>query len=139
VNIIPSGIIAAALREPAQLRDARVPWEVLIHSAREADLLGTLAFRAEARACLPSIPPAPRAHLIAAGHRYRAQQAAVRREIREIACALQHLDVPVILLKGAAYLVADLPPARGRFFSDIDILVPKGRLPDVESALMLDG
>jgi len=134
-----SGLVAGVLRDPAQLRNSGVPWEALIRSAREADLLGTLADRAQACASLDSIPPAPRAHLVAAGHRYRAQQAAVRREIAEISRALQHLDVPVVLLKGAAYLLAELPPARGRFFSDIDILVPKARLPEVESALMLAG
>jgi hypothetical protein len=63
----------------------------------------------------------------------------VRREAAEIARALSPLATPVVLLKGAAYLLAGLPPARGRLFSDIDILVPKSRLPDVESALMLAG
>jgi hypothetical protein len=139
VNVAASGLITGALRAPGQLREAGVPWEALIRSAREADLLGTLAFRAQACASLACVPPAPRAHLIAAGHRYRAQQVTVRREIAEIARALQHLDVPIVLLKGAAYLLAELPPARGRFFSDIDILVPKVRLPEVESALMLAG
>jgi hypothetical protein len=45
----------------------------------------------------------------------------------------------VILLKGAAYVAAELPVARGRMFSDIDILVPKHALGPVESALMLAG
>lgn len=49
------------------------------------------------------------------------------------------VDTPAILLKGAAYLLANLPPSRGRLFSDIDILVPKRALPAVESALMLAG
>ena len=47
--------------------------------------------------------------------------------------------MPVVVLKGAAYLIGDLPPARGRLFSDVDILVPKHALPAVESALMLTG
>ena len=139
MNAAPSTLIAGALRRPAQLRESSVPWEALIRYAREADVLGTLASRAHECGSLDGIPSAPRAHLIAAMHQYLAQQAAVRREIREIDRALQDLAVPVVVLKGAAYLLADLPPARGRFFSDIDILVPKARLPEVESALMLAG
>jgi hypothetical protein len=44
-----------------------------------------------------------------------------------------------VLLKGAGYLFAGLPAARGRLFSDIDILVPRGALPQVEAALMQRG
>jgi hypothetical protein len=47
--------------------------------------------------------------------------------------------VPVVLLKGAAYSAAGLAPARGRLFSDIDVMVPKTRLADAEAALMLHG
>ncbi len=43
------------------------------------------------------------------------------------------------MLKGAAYLVADLPSSAGRLFSDVDILVPKPRLPEVESHLTMHG
>ena len=85
------------------------------------------------------VPAQPRAHLLAARTRCRAQQGAVRREVGEIMRALKALGIPIILLKGAAYLVADLPPSRGRLFSDIDILVAKDALPEVESALMLAG
>jgi hypothetical protein len=45
----------------------------------------------------------------------------------------------VLLLKGAAYAIADLPPAAGRLFGDIDILVPHPQLGQVEAALMLAG
>jgi hypothetical protein len=39
----------------------------------------------------------------------------------------------------AAYAAADLAPAAGRLFSDIDLLVPRARLGATESALMLGG
>ncbi len=114
-------------------------WENLVRQAREATLLGTLADRLHERGRLDAIPEAPRAHLVAARTMAAAQHVAVSREIREIAKALHGVGVNVILLKGAAYLVAGLPPAPGRLFSDIDILVPKSTLPEVESALMLAG
>jgi hypothetical protein len=114
-------------------------WEALIRSARQADVLGTLASRLESRGSLVDVPPAPRNHLIAARQRYRAQERAVRREVELLHIALESLNVPVILLKGVAYLLAELPPAAGRMFSDIDILVPRDSLPGVEAALMLAG
>jgi hypothetical protein len=48
------------------------------------------------------------------------------------------VDVPVIL-KGAAYVLAELPPAAGRLSSDVDIMVPKETLGAVEAALHRDG
>ena len=139
MNAAPRSLLVDALRGPTRVSGNAAHWEALIRYAREADLLGTLAYRIEASGDLLAIPPGPRAHLIAVGHHYRAQQAAARRELGEIARALQPVSAPVVLLKGAAYLLADLPPAHGRLFSDIDILVPKTRLPEVESALMLAG
>ncbi len=44
-------------------------------------------------------------------------------------------DIKIVLLKGAAYLAADLPCNRGRLSSDIDILVAKDELAGVEAAL----
>jgi hypothetical protein len=48
-------------------------------------------------------------------------------------------DIPLVLLKGAAYVMAGLPVARGRLFSDVDILVPKEALEDVETLLKRHG
>jgi hypothetical protein len=114
-------------------------WEALIRRGRLADLLATLEHRLRERRALDRVPAAPRAHLVAARIVCGAQQAAMRREVAEIAGALRPLGVPLILLKGAAYLLAGLPAAEGRLFSDVDILVPKATLPAVESALMLAG
>jgi hypothetical protein len=49
------------------------------------------------------------------------------------------VDAPVVLLKGAAYLMSNLPAARGRLFSDIDIMVPKELIGSVEGALFAAG
>jgi hypothetical protein len=91
------------------------------------------------RAFLAKTPPGPKGHLAAARTLATAQRDEVRREVANIADALRQVGVPIVLLKGAAYVLADLPPAAGRMFSDVDILVPWDRLADVESALMLAG
>ena len=120
-------------------RDDGPYWEELVSRAREANLLGTLAERLHERALIDRVPEAPRAHLAAARIRSEAQETAIRRELRQLARALAEVDTPIVLLKGASYLCAGLPNARGRVFADIDILVPKSRLDDVESALLLAG
>jgi hypothetical protein len=127
-----------ALRDAAHLRPD-VSWESLIRRARRTNLLGTLAARLRAAGVFDRVPARPREHLVAAETLCAAQRSSVVREVRAVAEALAGLHVPVVLLKGAAYLLADLPAARGRMFSDIDILVPKRALAEVESALMLAG
>jgi len=52
---------------------------------------------------------------------------------------LAPLDGPVLLLKGAAYVAAGLPPAPGRLFSDIDLMVPRAQLDKAEVLLQFDG
>jgi len=42
-------------------------------------------------------------------------------------------------MKGAAYLMSGRQAALGRLFSDVDIMVPKTRIGEVEAALMLNG
>nr|WP_267876815.1 nucleotidyltransferase family protein [Massilia aquatica] len=86
-----------------------------------------------------TIPAAARRHLDWAGVHAERHARAVRFEVAQIGAALAATGVPLLLLKGGAYAMAQLPAGRGRLFSDIDILVPKERLAEVEAALMLHG
>jgi len=63
----------------------------------------------------------------------------VRFEVNRVLRALQGMDVPVILMKGSAYVLADLPVARGRFVGDLDMMVPRKRIEDVERRLVERG
>jgi len=133
-------LLSVALREPRELpRWDIARWELVIRQARRANLLGRLAALLEDQGLLNAIPAAPRAHLEAARTVSVAQEEAVRREVIHICAALRHAGTEGILLKGAAYLFAGLPAARGRQFADIDILVPRAALGQVEAALMLKG
>ena len=60
-------------------------------------------------------------------------------EVNRLLWALKDIDVPLILLKGAAYLLAGLPPARGRIFADVDLLVPEERIGEIEERLVERG
>jgi hypothetical protein len=63
----------------------------------------------------------------------------VRWEIDRLRVALADIEGPVVLLKGGAYVAADLPPARGRLFGDIDFMVPQAQLGAVEGSLLAGG
>ena len=133
-------LLALALREPRSLAGWPMrDWELLIGQARRANLLSRLAVLLEEEGLLPGVAPAPRAHLEAARNLARAQEEAVRREVRFVCTALSRAGVEGILHKGAAYMYAALPAARGRLYSDVDLLVPRESLGAVEAALMLQG
>jgi hypothetical protein len=114
-------------------------WERLLSQARRARLLGRVARLFADQAWLSRVPPAPRMHLESALRRVQRQRDEARWEADCIHRALGHLPTPIILLKGAAYVAADLTPARGRLFTDIDILVAKDQLRAVELALFEAG
>ncbi len=136
----PRPSITRALRDPPALASCNLrQWEALVLEARRTNLLSRLAHEIAERGLLDRVPPAPRAHLVAAQTLAQAQADAMRREVKYIRKALARTGIDIVLLKGAAYLMAGLPAARGRLFTDVDILVPFERLPEVEAALMLHG
>ena len=128
------------LRDPARMATLDLgDWDLLLRQAGAAGLLSRLAVQAETLGLDARLPDAVRPHLTAARTVAAKQRQAVRWEARRAAQALSDIDAPVLLLKGAAYAIADLPPAAGRLFGDIDILVPYAQLGQVESALLLAG
>ena len=140
MNSFGTSPLRLALREPQLLIGASSSqWDEFVRQARAANLLPRIATSLDDLALLHEVPAPPRAHLEAARTLAQAQADAVRREVAHVERALAATGVPFILLKGAAYLLAGLRAARGRMFSDIDILVPRRALPDVEAALMLSG
>lgn len=133
-------LLVCALRDPAVLAAAApLDWDRLVRQARRADLLPALALRLSSTVPRVPVPDAVQAHLEAATVLAAAQRSEVLRELRHIAQALEPLGIEPILLKGAAYVAAGLPPAQGRLFNDIDLLLPRPVLPQAEAQLMLHG
>jgi hypothetical protein len=128
-----------ALRDPGACNQLTPrEWAQLISVARSANLLGTLGNRLLKNSGCAVLPEAKR-HLLGMLQLSERQHESVRWETFQLVRALEHLGIPVLLLKGAAYVLGDLPVGRGRLFGDIDILVPRSALGQVEVALMTKG
>ena len=134
-------LAVSVLNDPAVLLQL-TPGELdlALRVLRRLRMLGSVAdgIRHEITDCLP-----PRAtdQLASARLLSDARARIARWELDRIAWALDDLpaSVPLIALKGAAYLLADTPNARGRLFADIDLMVPESHLGDVEDKLRQRG
>jgi len=114
-------------------------WDLLLRQALSAGLLARLGALAREAGIEPTLPLPVRRQMRALLALSEEQRRAVRWELVLLTRDLAALPGPVLLLKGAAYVAGDLPPAAGRLFSDIDILVSRDQLDEAEAALMLGG
>lgn len=133
-------MLAALLRDPGGVAKlAEQQWDEIVPQARAAGLLGRLAALALAEPGYGSLPERPRLHLQAGRIVAEKHRRDVLYELDRIHEIIGGLLGTIVLLKGAAYLAAGLPPAQGRVFNDIDILVPEEKLGAVELLLQLAG
>jgi hypothetical protein len=133
-------LLLRALRAPRQLAGlAPSGWDMLLRQAENANLSATLHHWLERHDMLAQALPQAREQLSWSAVLARRHRQATYWEMRLIGQALAGLGLPLLLLKGGAYAAAGLPPAAGRLFSDIDILVPDDSLAQVEAALMRHG
>ncbi|RMD65020.1 MAG: hypothetical protein D6826_01080 [Alphaproteobacteria bacterium] len=129
-----------ALRDPRCVLDLDAAgWNDVIWQGRRHAVLARLAVDLERTGLLARVPARARGLLADARAVAALNQTVCRYEARRVARALVPLGIPVVLLKGGAYVVAGLPAARGRLAGDLDILVPPERLGDVERAVHAHG
>ena len=129
--------VAVALADPVLWDGVDRPesWNALISAARAEQLIGSVATR------LDGIDMPPAAARVMADARASAEQGRIAAlwEAEMARRALAPLGVPVVLLKGTAFVAAGLDAGRGRSIGDLDILVPRESLDAVEAALLAAG
>lgn len=132
-------LVIQALRAPERVSGWPLrSLDLLIRQARHANLFARLAVMLADAGLLAGMPAGPRAHFEAARILAEKHDRDVRWEVHCLRRALGQ-QTKMVLLKGAAYVMAGLPSARGRTFTDIDIMVPKQELDAVEQALLSKG
>ncbi len=124
-------------RSATQLAESE--WDVLVRIARSSRLLGTLRSRLDAAGVLASIPERVRQHLDSDYALARFQRQTTMRELDSLGRLLGPLQIPVVVLKGAAYIVQRLRLGDGRFVSDVDLMVPRRHLDQAETTLKAAG
>jgi hypothetical protein len=136
----PAHALRTVLRDPQLLPELTLAeWDLVLRQARAAGLAGRLSYLIEQHGGRAAVPPQVLRHLD--GERLVADTLArdVERELNRVIEPLVRAAIPVIVLKGAAYIVGRLPVARGRAFADIDILVPPGDIDGAEHLLVAAG
>ena len=110
----------------------------LLRAAIAAHMHGVLANTVNKRLSL--LLPLPLSRHCASIHTFSfAQKNQVAAASKLLSEQLSSAGIPVLLLKGAAYIVGSKPNAQGRLISDIDILVQREALTTVENALQKNG
>lgn len=110
-------------------------WDLFLRIGRQTSLLGWLAARLEQLDMLAGIPHRALGHLQSALVEVAKLQQMGAWEVDRILWALKGSDIQITLLKGIAYHLADLPVAKGRPFSDVDLMVPAARLEEAARIL----
>jgi hypothetical protein len=129
-------LLVDALRDPASTTPLDADgWTALLAMARAEQLMGTLARRLSGL----SLPDAVAGILGEARVNAEYQR---RSALWEADCARRALaDYPgkVVLMKGTAYAAAGLKASEGRHIGDLDIMVAREDLPQVEAMLLTAG
>jgi len=129
--------LVLSIRKPHQcLNFSDRDLEKLLNQARASNTLAILAHRLNQFNVMDQLPNWFVNHLQSAMRSASAVHRSVRWEVFNICRSLRNIDTPVLFLKGAAYLLAQNDAAPGRVFSDVDFLVPRQRIAEVEKVLL---
>ncbi len=127
------------LREPESLGRLDLgDWDLLLRQSRRHKLTGHLAYLAAKGSDELTLPVTAKDRFLAMNRFLAFLHQQDRRQIRVVREQCPS-GSPLLLLKGCGYLAADLPHARGRLISDVDLLVPADQLPQLEQQLKNHG
>ena len=128
------------LADPARASALTLPqWEMVIRHARMARLLATLRHRIEACGALAAVPEPALRHMDSDAVLTRHRRQMMVWQMSAVTKMLAAYDGPVVWLKGASYVAQNLPIAEGRLPADVDFMVPRARLDEVERLLRAAG
>jgi hypothetical protein len=129
-------LLVRVLREPHRL-ESLAPHQLsrVLDAAEHARLLGWLLTHAGGKIPNIAAPVWLRDRFISALSLAAEYDRSVRWETERVNSAFAGSNIRWVLLKGAAYLAAGLPPGRGRRVADLDLLVAETQLSRAEELL----
>lgn len=122
----------ALQKNPAKFIATASPaiWTQLITEAREQALLGSCYYHIADAGLIDLLPEKVLNHLISGKVYADKQKFTIINELLQLEPIFADAHYPCVLLKGCAYRLGMMPHARGRVFSDIDLLIPHDCFPD---------
>ena len=140
MSFAEASLLLRAVRSPQDLRELTNPqWDLLLRLLWKCRLIGRVALSCDAVGITDSLPQKVQQQFESALVLIDKQRQMVTWEANRVGWALQGLEVPVVLLKGAAYMLSDFEFERGRLFADVDVMVPADDLARVEERLKQRG
>jgi hypothetical protein len=134
---VQRAITAAVLDGGSLIRQSPGELDFTIRVMRRGQLLGRLAWQLREAGLLESLPRVAQDALSGALAITESRARVAVWELNRIAWALaDEPAVPLVAIKGCAYLLAGLPNAPGRLFADVDLLAPESSLGGIESRLI---
>lgn len=133
-------LVLHALLHPEVLTSMNIAdLELLIRLVRRVKLLSHLAAELKRLGLMEKIPVRA-ANLLNSDYiQTKKLHQQTHWELNRVQWALKGKSVQLIALKGVAYALAQLPEAAGRYYVDLDLIVPKQDLLAVESMLKEKG
>lgn len=136
----PAAALLELLAAPELARSLSLSeWDDIVRMARTAGVLAALRVRLARLGVLTEVPDSVRLHLDSDFTLARYRRQMVVWELECLTRALTELSGPLVLLKGAAYVVQGFSLAEGRMPSDVDLMVPRSQLDTAERALLEAG
>ena len=130
-------LIRLALNDPvsaAQLPAAEL--DLLLQLLRHVRVHGSFAIELKNRGAFDRLPEIARQQLESILCYAEARKRLALWELNRVAWATRDRpDLDLVLMKGCAYVMLELPIAAGRIFADVDLLVAENQLVEVESLL----
>ncbi|MDO4551861.1 MAG: nucleotidyltransferase family protein [Planctomycetia bacterium] len=142
-------LVLRFFRDPFSCKDFTYPqWNTLFEEARFGKLLSRLAWIIQEYNLDEDVPSQAKWILKSAQLRFEHNRRQLFWELDRIYRAILPLETfysspygqsPILLLKGAAYIAAGFPWAEGRSSVDMDVLVQRENLEEMERRLLEDG
>ena len=118
-------VLVEAILDPRSLARLDAPgWERLLSCARRNAVLAYLAERAHSARIIDELQEQPRSALLAARIAATRWAQLARWELDRVRRVLLPARIPMVALKGVAYILRGMPHASTRLLSDIDVMVP---------------
>ncbi len=132
--------LSAIFHHPESIRSFTISdWDEIVRCAKRTGILAKLYVVIKEKGMLSHIPSQVLNHMESAHIVVQNEHRVIQWEVHQLCRALHSIETTLVLLKGAAYVLANLSVAGGRISTDVDILVPQQSLKRVEDALLAHG